>query len=194
MVSPRSACYGDALGAEGMILTHPASPRTVGSLTRAPIWWRTTRRKFVRLRSGHDGRKNCPALWATSSYHRPMASSSAYHPTAQRAGVGAAVRDDETRRSIAVLAATQLNAKWRKLLRAGDCLRPAKSPPLLGAVRGNRPHHLALCFVPQNLLRPIGLQLAQAGPQLAREARAYQLEAHPSLSCTPRRSANACGR
>jgi hypothetical protein len=98
-------------------------------------------------------------------------------PAAQRARVGAAVRDDDTRRSVAVIASTRLNSEWLKLFRVGDCVMPAKyylqktvnenlknrvSPQLLWSVSRKRPHSLALVFVPENLLGLMWLQLAQA--------------------------------
>jgi hypothetical protein len=96
---------------------------------------------------------------------------------ARSARVAAAIRDDDTRRSIAVIASAQLNSEWLKLFRVGDCLMPAKyylqksvnenlrnrvSPQLLWNVRRSRPHGLALFFVPQSLIGLMWLQLAQA--------------------------------
>jgi hypothetical protein len=98
-------------------------------------------------------------------------------PTPRKARVAAAISDDETRRSIAVIASTLLNSEWLKLFRVGDCLMPAKyylqkivnehlrnrvSPQLLWNVRRNRLQSLALFFVPENLLGLMWLQLAQA--------------------------------
>jgi len=76
-----------------------------------------------------------------------------------------------------VIASAELNSEWLKLFRVGDCLMPAKyylqktvnenlrnrvSPQLLWNVRRNRPHGLALFFVPQSLIGLMWLQLAQA--------------------------------
>jgi hypothetical protein len=98
-------------------------------------------------------------------------------PAAQRGRVAPAVRDDDTLRSIAVIASTRLNSEWLKLFRVGDCQMPGKyylqktvnehlknrvSPHLLWNVRRNRPHSLGLFFVPENLLGLMWLQLAQA--------------------------------
>jgi hypothetical protein len=98
-------------------------------------------------------------------------------PAPRSARVAAAVSDDDTRRSIAVIASAQLNSEWLKLFRVGDCLMPAKyylqktvnehlrnriSPQLLWNVRRSRPQGLALSFVPQSLIGLMWLQLAQA--------------------------------
>jgi len=98
-------------------------------------------------------------------------------PAAPRARIGGAVRDDDTRRSIAKIASKRLNPEWLKLFRFGDGVMPAKyylqktanenlcnrvSPQLLWSVRRNRPFRLALFFVPENLLGLMWLQLAQA--------------------------------
>jgi hypothetical protein len=98
-------------------------------------------------------------------------------PAPRSARVAAAIRDDDTRRSFAVIASAELNSEWLKLFRVGDCLMPAKyylqktvnenlrnrvSPQLLWNVRRNRPRGLALFFVPQSLIGLMWLQLAQA--------------------------------
>jgi hypothetical protein len=98
-------------------------------------------------------------------------------PAPRSARVAAAIRDDDTRRSFAVIASARLNSEWLKLFRVGDCLMPAKyylqktvndnlrnrvSPQLLWNVRRSRPDGLALFFVPQSLIGLMWLQLAQA--------------------------------
>jgi hypothetical protein len=98
-------------------------------------------------------------------------------PAPRSARGTAAIGDDDTHRSSAVIASARLNSEWLKLFRIGDCLMPAKyylqktvnenlrnrvSPQLLWNVRRNRPHGLALFFVPQSLIGLMWLQLAQA--------------------------------
>jgi transposase-like protein len=107
----------------------------------------------------------------------PYAQLLGLRPAPRSARVAAAIRDDNTRRSIAVIASAQSNPQWLKLFRVGDCLMPAKyylqktvnehlrnrvSPQLLWNVRRSRPHSLALFFVPLSLIGLMWLQLAQA--------------------------------
>jgi hypothetical protein len=107
----------------------------------------------------------------------PYAQLFGLRPAPRSARVAAAIRDDDTRRSIAVIASARSNPGWLKLFRVGDGLMPAKyylqktvnehlrigvSPQLLWTVRRDRPHVLALFFVPQSLIGLMWLQLAQA--------------------------------
>jgi hypothetical protein len=80
------------------------------------------------------------------------------------------------RRTIEIIASLQRNSEWLRYFRTGDCTMPARyylqkvvneklknrvSPKLLWNVRRNRPHDLALYFVPEHLLGVVWLQLAE---------------------------------
>ena len=79
-------------------------------------------------------------------------------------------------RTLARIATPLENSEWLKRFRAGDCIMPARyylqktineqlknrvSPKLLWNVQRNRPHDLALYFVPENLLGVAWLQFAE---------------------------------
>jgi hypothetical protein len=79
-------------------------------------------------------------------------------------------------RTIALIASDKHNSEWLKWVRAGDCTMPARyylqqvvneklknrvSAKLLWNVQRNRPHELALYFVPENLLGVAWLQFAE---------------------------------
>jgi hypothetical protein len=87
-------------------------------------------------------------------------------------------QDPETgdRRTLATIASPLQNSEWFRWFRKGDCIMPARyylqqtvnqklknrvSPNLLWNVQHDRPHDLALYFVPENLLGVAWLQLAE---------------------------------
>lgn len=84
--------------------------------------------------------------------------------------------DADEERTLAVIASPAINPGWLRWFRPGDSAMPARyylqksvneklktrvSPKLLWNVRRNRPHDLALYFVPENLLGAIWLELAE---------------------------------